>query len=138
MRRRLAEPVRRDITDENRWFTPLAFLSHLAVPSAQAAVLRQRLAFLEEPAGFFYEGDRPLRVEEVDDSFRRGILTFARATSQAEPACLMAALDSLGGDSGRGATPGARPILCARIGAPLWPFHPVQPEKCSSSCDSHS
>ncbi|MEU6217632.1 PadR family transcriptional regulator [Streptomyces sp. NPDC047022] len=100
LRRRLAEPVRRDITDENRWFTLLAFLGHLEDPSAQAAVLRQRLAFLEEPASFFYEGDRPLRAEEVADPFRRGILTIARATSQAEMAWLVATLDSLGGDSG--------------------------------------
>lgn len=47
--------VRRDITDENRWFTVLAFLRHLDDAGAQAAVLRRRLAFLEESAGFFYE-----------------------------------------------------------------------------------
>ena len=61
------EPAQRDITDENRWFTVLAFLRHLDDPAAQAAVLRRRLAFLEEPASFFYEGDRPLRAEELDD-----------------------------------------------------------------------
>ena len=44
-------------------------------------MLRRRLVFLEEPASFFYEGDRPLRAEELDDPFRRGILTIARATS---------------------------------------------------------
>ncbi|MYX27025.1 PadR family transcriptional regulator [Streptomyces sp. SID8381] len=97
LRRRLAEPVQRDITDENRWFTVLAFLRHLADPAAQAAVLRRRLAFLETPASFFYEGDRPLRAEELDDPFRRGILTVARATTQAELAWLRATIDSLGG-----------------------------------------
>lgn len=53
LRRRLTEPVQRDITDENRWFTVLAFLRHLDDAPAQAAVLRRRLAFLEEPASFF-------------------------------------------------------------------------------------
>ncbi|WP_405641462.1 PadR family transcriptional regulator [Streptomyces sp. NBC_00019] len=97
LRRRLAEPVHRDITDENRWFTLLAFLRHLDDAAAQAAVLRRRLAFLEEPASFFYEGDRPLRAEELDDPFRRGILTIARATSQAELTWLRDTLASLDG-----------------------------------------
>ncbi|MEU5892163.1 PadR family transcriptional regulator [Streptomyces sp. NPDC047461] len=97
LRRRLAEPVQRDITDENRWFTLLAFLRHLDDAAPQAAVLRRRLAFLEEPASFFYEGDRPLRAEELDDPFRRGILTIARATSQAELTWLRDTLTSLDG-----------------------------------------
>ncbi len=97
LRRRLAEPDQRDITDENRWFTVLAFLRHLDDAAAQAAVLRRRLAFLEEPASFFYDGDRPLRAEEVDDPFRRGVLTIARATSRAEIGWLRETLDSLGG-----------------------------------------
>jgi DNA-binding PadR family transcriptional regulator len=95
LRRRLAQPVQRDITDENRWFTVLAFLRHLDDPAAQAAVLRRRLAFLEEPASFFYDDDRPLSAEELDDPFRRGILTIARATSQAELAWLRGTIDSL-------------------------------------------
>ncbi|MGW1724378.1 PadR family transcriptional regulator [Streptomyces sp. NPDC002306] len=97
LRRRLAEPAQRDVTDENRWFTVLAFLRHLDDPDAQSTVLRRRLAFLEEPASFFYAGDRPLRAEEVDDPFRRGILTIARATSRAELTWLRDTLDSLGG-----------------------------------------
>ncbi|MGW7041348.1 PadR family transcriptional regulator [Streptomyces avermitilis] len=100
LRRRLAEPVQRDITDENRWFTVLAFLRHLADPTAQAAVLRRRLAFLEEPASFFYEGDRPLRAEDLDDPFRRGILTIARATSRAELDWLRTTIGSLDGSGG--------------------------------------
>ncbi|SBT91265.1 transcriptional regulator, PadR family [Streptomyces sp. DI166] len=95
LRRRLAEPGRRDITDENRWFTVLAFLRHLDDPAAQSAVLRRRLAFLEEPASFFYDGDRPLSAEEFDDPFRRGILTIARATSRAETRWLRETLASL-------------------------------------------
>jgi DNA-binding PadR family transcriptional regulator len=84
LRRRLAEPAAADITDENRWFTVLAFLRHLDEPASQARVLRRRLEFLEEPASFFYAGDRPLRAEELEDPFRRGVLTIARATSAAE------------------------------------------------------
>ncbi len=97
LRRRLAEPEQGDITDENRWFTLLAFLRHLDDPAAQSAVLRRRQAFLEEPASFFYDGDRPVRAEELDDPFRRGILTVARATSRAELRWLRETLESLGG-----------------------------------------
>ncbi|MGV9351975.1 PadR family transcriptional regulator [Streptomyces misionensis] len=98
--RRLAEPAQREITDENQWFVLLAFLRHLEGPAAQAAVLRRRLAFLEEPTSFFYDGDRPIGAEEVDDPFRRGILTIARATSRAELAWLRDTLASLA-DVGR-------------------------------------
>ncbi|MFI8965478.1 PadR family transcriptional regulator [Streptomyces sp. NPDC053493] len=97
LRRRLAEPEGPDVTDENRWFTLLAFLRHLDEPAAQAAVLRRRLAFLEEPASFFYDADRPLRAEELTDPFRRGILTVARATTTAELAWLRATLADLEG-----------------------------------------
>ncbi|MBD0840700.1 PadR family transcriptional regulator [Streptomyces sp. TRM68416] len=97
LRRRLAAPEQRDITDENRWFTVLAFLRHLEDAPAQTAVLRRRLAFLEEPASFFYDGDRPLSAEEIDDPFRRGILTIARATSRAELTWLRETVASLGG-----------------------------------------
>ncbi|WP_101392741.1 PadR family transcriptional regulator [Streptomyces sp. TLI_146] len=93
--RRLAEPEQVEITDENRWFTLLAFLRHLPEPARQAEVLRRRLSFLEEPASFFYEGERPLSAEELDDPFRQGILTVARATSAAELKWLRATLRSL-------------------------------------------
>ncbi|WP_329461470.1 PadR family transcriptional regulator [Streptomyces sp. NBC_01431] len=92
---RLAEPDRLDITDENRWFTLLAFLRHLPDPARQAQVLRRRLTFLEEPASFFYDGERPVAAEELDDPFRRGILTIARATSAAELKWLRTTLRSL-------------------------------------------
>lgn len=94
--RRLAEPADLDISDENRWFTVLAFLRHLPGPGAQAAVLRRRLAFLEQPSSFFYDGDRALRAEELDDPFRQGVLTIARATSEAELGWLHTTLDALG------------------------------------------
>ncbi|MFI2642444.1 PadR family transcriptional regulator [Streptomyces sp. NPDC018610] len=97
LRRRLAEPVQRDITDENRWFTVLAFLRHLEDPGAQATVLRRRLAFLQTPSSFFYDGDRPVRAEELEDPFRRGILTVARATTRAELAWLRTTIESLEG-----------------------------------------
>ncbi|MGV9628220.1 PadR family transcriptional regulator [Streptomyces sp. NPDC003487] len=96
LRRRLAEPGPQDITDENRWFTVLAFLRHLDDPTAQAGVLRRRLAFLQEPASFFYDGDRPVSAEELPDPFRQGILTIARATSRAELTWLRQTLASLG------------------------------------------
>ncbi|MEV5799825.1 PadR family transcriptional regulator [Streptomyces collinus] len=100
LRRRLADPGQREITDENQWFTLLAFLRHLEDPAAQAAVLRRRLAFLQEPASFFYDGDRPLAAEDLDDPFRRGVLTIARATSRAELAWLRDTLASLEGVGG--------------------------------------
>ncbi len=84
MLRRLREPATHELTDFSRWFTILAFLSLLPDVADQHAVLRRRLAFLEESASFFYDGDRPLRAEDVSDPYRRGMLLTARATSQAE------------------------------------------------------
>ncbi|CAM5332410.1 PadR family transcriptional regulator [Streptomyces abikoensis] len=97
LRHRLAEPAENDITDENRWFTVLAFLRHLGEPAGQAAVLERRLAFLQQPASFFYAGDRPLPAEEIEDPFRRGVLAIARATSRAELAWLRETIGSLRG-----------------------------------------
>ncbi|MFE7563662.1 PadR family transcriptional regulator [Kitasatospora sp. NPDC057500] len=93
---RLRTPDELDVSDENRWFTVLAFLRHLdGEPAAQAAVLRRRLAFLDEPASFFYDGDRPVGAEEVADPFRRGMLLIARATTTAELDWLRATLADL-------------------------------------------
>lgn len=75
----------------------LAFLRHLDDAAAQAVVLRRRLTFLEEPASIFYDGDRPLSAEELDDPFRRGVLTVARATSRAELSWLRETIASLDG-----------------------------------------
>ncbi|MEU5256686.1 PadR family transcriptional regulator [Streptomyces longwoodensis] len=93
----LRSPEQLDISDENRWFTVLAFLRHLDDPTEQAAVLRRRLAFLNEPASFFYEDGRPLRAEDLTDPFRSGILRIARATTQAELAWLADTLATLEG-----------------------------------------
>ncbi|MCX5388552.1 PadR family transcriptional regulator [Streptomyces sp. NBC_00094] len=94
---RLRTPDRLDISDENRWFTVLAFLRHLDSPAEQATVLRRRLAFLDEPASFFYDGARPLSAEDITDPFRSGILLIARATSQAELAWLGDTIATLDG-----------------------------------------
>ncbi|WP_066944895.1 PadR family transcriptional regulator [Microtetraspora fusca] len=86
--RRLREPADHDITDSTRFFTILAFLSLLPDVADQHAVLRRRLEFLERPASFFADGDRPLRAQDVTDPYRRGMLVVARATSRAERAWL--------------------------------------------------
>ena len=88
MLERLRKPADHEITDFTRFYTVLSFLSHLPDIAEQHAVLRRRLAFLEEPVSFFYDGDRPLRAEEVADPYRRGLLLTARATSRAERAWL--------------------------------------------------
>ncbi|MFI9204307.1 PadR family transcriptional regulator [Streptomyces sp. NPDC053048] len=54
----------------------------------RAELLWRRLEFLERPASFFYEGERPLRAADVADPYRRGMLVVARAASRAERAWL--------------------------------------------------
>ncbi|WEB39507.1 PadR family transcriptional regulator [Streptomyces yunnanensis] len=90
--RRLRDANGLDITDSTRYFTVLAFLSQLPDTTEQHAVLRRRLEFLERPASFFHDGDRPLRIDDTDDPYRRGMLTIARATSRAERSWLREAL----------------------------------------------
>ncbi|MEU0468875.1 PadR family transcriptional regulator [Amycolatopsis thermoflava] len=85
---RLRDPADHEITDPSRFMTILAFLALLPNVAEQHAVLRRRLRFLEEPASFFYDGDRPLRSNDIDDPYRRGMLRIARATSRAEIAWL--------------------------------------------------
>lgn len=97
---RLREPSRPDVTDRNRYFTVLAFLRHLPSPAEQAAVLRRRLDFLEEPAGFFVRDGARVRAGDVPDPFRKGMVEIARATSKAEKEWLrrtIAELDAAGG-----------------------------------------
>lgn len=95
LRRRLREPAQLDITDQNRFFTLLAFLGQLDDPAAQAAVLERRLAFLDQPASFFYTDSRPQRAAEQNDPFRRGMLVMAKATSHAEKSWLRETIDAL-------------------------------------------
>ncbi|WP_327426118.1 PadR family transcriptional regulator [Streptomyces sp. NBC_01236] len=92
MLERLRKPAEHEITDHTRFYTVLSFLSLLPDMTEQHAVLRRRLTFLEEPASFFYDGERPMRAEEVADPYRRGILLTARATSRAERTWLREAL----------------------------------------------
>lgn len=80
----LRRPAAHEITDQTRFATILSFLSFLPDVAEQYAVLRRRLTFLEEPASFFYDGNLPLRAEDVADPYRRGLLLTARATSRAE------------------------------------------------------
>ncbi|MFI6298104.1 PadR family transcriptional regulator [Nonomuraea sp. NPDC050790] len=84
LRRRLREPTDVDISDQTRFFALLTFLSALPDPAERARVLRRRLDFLETPASFFYDGERPVRAEEESDPYRRGMLLVARATGAAE------------------------------------------------------
>jgi DNA-binding PadR family transcriptional regulator len=81
---RLRGPAQHEITDFTRFFVVLTFLSQLPDVADQHAVLRRRLEFLERPASFFYDGDRPVQAEEVTDPYRRGMLLTARAISNAE------------------------------------------------------
>ena len=57
-------------------------------------MLRRRLEFLEQPASFFYDGDRPLRAVDLTDPYRTGVFVIARATSRAERAWLREVLGS--------------------------------------------
>lgn len=93
LEQRLRQPADGDITDPTRWFTVLAFLSLVPDVAEQHAVLRRRLAFLDEPSSFFYEDDRPLAATNVGDPYRKGMLLIARATSRAERSWLREVLD---------------------------------------------
>ncbi|MFD0406643.1 PadR family transcriptional regulator [Kitasatospora sp. NPDC127116] len=87
--RRLADPEQAEITDQIRFFTVTTFLHHLADPPRQAAVLRRRLAFLDAPSSFFYDGTgQPVTAEREPNPFRRGMLLVARASTAAERAWL--------------------------------------------------
>ncbi|MBO2448560.1 PadR family transcriptional regulator [Actinomadura barringtoniae] len=82
--RRLAEPAEVEITDRNSFLTLLAFLGFLPDPADQVRVLRRRLEFYEEPASYFYDGDRPIRAVEMTDRFRKAMLTLAATTKKAD------------------------------------------------------
>ena len=88
-----ADPAEHDITDFTRFFVVLTFLSQLPDVADQHAVLRRRLKFLDQPASFFYDGQRPMRAEELTDPYRRGMLLTARAISTAERTWLREILD---------------------------------------------
>ncbi|KAA5834370.1 PadR family transcriptional regulator [Saccharopolyspora hirsuta] len=98
--RRLREPAEVEITDRNSFLVLLAFLGALPDPADQARVLRRRLAFMEQPASYFYEDGRPLRAADMTDRFRRGMLTIAAATSRADAAWLRKTLAELEQEAG--------------------------------------
>lgn len=85
---RLRSASGHDITDGQRFMVVLTFLSLLPEKAERDAVLRRRLEFLSQPASFFYDGEQPLRADDITDPYRRGILISARATSRAERAWL--------------------------------------------------
>ncbi|MDF2579222.1 MAG: hypothetical protein K0S49_801 [Microbacterium sp.] len=90
---RLRSADRHDITDGSRFFVILTFLSLLPEREARDTVLRRRLDYLEQPASFFYDGDKPLCAADITDPYRRGILLSARATSRAERTWIRELLD---------------------------------------------
>jgi DNA-binding PadR family transcriptional regulator len=91
-RERLEERLRsaagHDVTDGTRFSVVLSFLSRLPDEDERRSVLRHRLEFLDQPVGFFYEGGRPVRLAEIEDPYRRGMMRTARATRTAEMAWL--------------------------------------------------
>lgn len=92
----LRTPSKLDISDRNRFFTGLAFLKNLPV-AEQKAVLRRRLAFLEEGRSFFSNGDKPMRLADENDPFRSGMLHIAKETSRVEKAWLIQTIEALSG-----------------------------------------
>jgi DNA-binding PadR family transcriptional regulator len=93
--RRLTDPADVEITDRNSFFILLAFLHHLPAPTAQRQVLGRRLAFIDQPASFFYDQGSPLRSTEMTDRFREGMLTMAAAARKSERQWLRQTIDGL-------------------------------------------
>lgn len=94
--RRLGEPEPVEVTDSASFMTLLAFLHQLDGPAAQARVLRQRLAFLEQPAKFFYDHSRRAEPAHLaKDRFHRGMAAIATATRHASIAWLRETIDKL-------------------------------------------
>ena len=58
-------------------------------------MLRRRLAFLDQPASFFYDGAHPLRAAEIGDPYRRGMLIAAKAARSSERAWLREELGTI-------------------------------------------
>lgn len=79
----LKTPADLEISNSSRFFILMAFLKYLQ-PAEQCAVLVRRLEFLERARGFFRTGDRPVRLADETDPFRRGMLLIAIETSRVE------------------------------------------------------
>lgn len=93
--RRLREPADVEITDRNSFLVLLAFLGQLPDRADQARVLRRRLEFMNRPASYFFKDGRPLRAAEMEDPFRKGMITLAAGTSRADRAWLEATIADL-------------------------------------------
>ncbi|SDT54056.1 PadR family transcriptional regulator [Actinoplanes derwentensis] len=93
LRRRLREPADPEIADFTSFTVLLAFLRLLPDRASRDAVLRRRLDFLDRPGSFFYDGDEPLRENDMTDPYRRGMFTIAKAHSRAERAWLREILE---------------------------------------------
>lgn len=94
LRRRLADPDPRDVTDRARYFVVLAFLHHLDSPALQRTVLERRLAFIEEPSRSFWVPEEA-QLPQRKAIFRAGMGQMARGISRAEHAWLSSTLASL-------------------------------------------
>ncbi|QOL34168.1 PadR family transcriptional regulator [Bifidobacterium lemurum] len=81
------------ITDLNHFNVVLSFLSELPDEEERRAVLRRRLDFLEQPASFFYQGDRPIQSKAISDPYRRGVFVSAAAFRNAQIEWLHSMLD---------------------------------------------
>ncbi|WP_369184715.1 PadR family transcriptional regulator [Streptomyces sp. Y1] len=103
--RRLREPAEVEITDRNSFLVLLAFLGRLPDPADQARVLRRRLEFMDRPASYFYADGKPVRATEMDDRFRRGMLTLAAGTSRADRAWLRETIAELDAESATSGAP---------------------------------
>lgn len=84
LHQRLRSASAGDVSDLGKFMVVLAFLSQLPDINDQHDVLRRRLQFLEAPASFFYDNGRPLRRAEIQDVYRKGMLTIGQAASRAE------------------------------------------------------
>lgn len=91
--RRLRHPAQLEINDGASFQTLLAFLDLLDDDAAQAAVLRRRLDYLDQPAPHLGEV-RPAETGRADP-FREGMVQMALATREVERAWLRGMLDRL-------------------------------------------
>jgi DNA-binding PadR family transcriptional regulator len=88
LERMLSEAHGHDITDMNRFFVILAFLSALPNENDRKRVLRRRLDYLEGAQSFFYKEGEPLHICDIDDPYRQVILRSAKAVRDVQVAWL--------------------------------------------------
>lgn len=83
-----------DITDMNRFFIILAFLSVLPDENDRKRVLRRRLDYLVDAQSFFYKEGKPLHLRDIEDPYRQVILLSAKAVRDVQVAWLRKRLTS--------------------------------------------